>query len=66
MTTQEKIQYLLDNGFSYTQLAKICKCHSSSISKWLSGQIKISNRLEESIKLNIQSFLEDLNKIWSD
>lgn len=64
MSTKEKIQYLLDEGFSYTFLAKICNCHSSSISKWLNGTAQISNRMEESIENHIKSFLQKLNDMW--
>lgn len=65
MTLKEKIQILLDNGFSYNQLAKICECHSSSISKWMTTDYKISKRMEESIYNHIQSFIQTLAKIWS-
>lgn len=64
MTLKEKVQFLVDNGFSCGQIGKICNCHPSSISKWLKGTIQISARMEESIESHIISFLKDLNNIW--
>ena len=64
MNLKEKIQYLIDKGFSCGQIGKICNCHSSSISKWLNGVSQISPRMEESIENHMKSFLEDLNNIW--
>ena len=64
MTLKEKVQFLIDSGFTCGQLAKICKCHSTSISKWLNNNINISVRMEESIENHIKSFLHDINNIW--
>lgn len=64
MTLKEKIQKLIDLGFTYGQLGKICECHSSSISSWMRGASNISKRLEESIESHIQSFIQNLNNIW--
>ena len=64
MILKEKIQLLIDKGFTCGQIAKICNCHSSSISKWLNGTSQISIRMEESIENHIKSFLDELNNIW--
>lgn len=64
MTLKEKIQKLVDLGFTYGQLGKICECHSSSISSWMRGASNISKRLEESIESHIKSFIQNLNNIW--
>lgn len=64
MTIKEKIQKLIDLGFTYGQLGKICECHSSSISSWMRGASNISKRLEESIENHIKSFIQNLNNIW--
>ena len=64
MILKEKIQFLINKGFTCGQIAKICDCHSSSISKWLNGTSQISNRMEESIENHIKSFLNELNNIW--
>ncbi len=64
MILKEKIQFLIDKGFTCGQIAKICNCHSSSISKWLNGTSQISSRMEESIENHIKSFLNELNNIW--
>lgn len=64
MTLKEKIQYLIDNGFSFNQLGKICGCHATSISKWMKTDYNISKRMEESIEHHIQSFIKQLEDIW--
>lgn len=64
MTLKEKVQYLIDSGFTCGQIGKICNCHSSSISKWLRGISQISPRMEESIEIHMKSFLKNLNEIW--
>jgi hypothetical protein len=64
MNLKNKIQILLDNGFSYNQLGKICECHPTSISKWLQTDYKISKRMEESIENHIRSFIKNLYEIW--
>lgn len=64
MILKEKIQFLINKGFTCGQIAKICDCHSSSISKWLNGTSQISNRMEESIENHIKSFLNEINNIW--
>lgn len=64
MILKEKIQYLIDKGFTCGQIGKICNCHSSSISKWLNGTSEISERMKESIENHMKSFLKDLNNIW--
>ena len=64
MTLKEKIQFLVDNGFSCGQISKICNCHSSSISKWLKGTTQISARMEESIESHVKDFLEKIYLVW--
>lgn len=64
MVLKEKIQFLINKGFTCGQIAKICNCHSTSISKWLNGTSQISSRMEESIENHMKSFLNELNNIW--
>ena len=64
MNLKDKIQKMIDLGFTYGQLGKICECHSSSISSWMRGVSNISKRMEESIEMHMKSFLENLNEIW--
>ena len=64
MTLQEKIQKMIELGYSYNQLGKICECHSTSLSKWMRGEKNISARMEESIKSHIKSYIENLENIW--
>ena len=64
MTLKEKVQFLVDNGFSCGQIGKICNCPSSSISKWLNGTIQISARMEESIESHMKDFFEKIYLVW--
>ena len=64
MTLKEKIQKRLDLGFSCGQLGKICGCHGTTISSWLRGTSNLSKQMEESIERHIQSFIQELEKIW--
>ena len=57
---------MIDNGFTYGQLSKICNCHPTSISKWMREEHKISERMEESIENHIKSFIQKLEEVWSD
>ena len=45
MNLKDKIQKMIDLGFTYGQLGKICECHSSSISSWMRGTSNISKRI---------------------
>ncbi len=66
MTLKEKIQKLIDLGFTCGQLGRICNCHGTTISSWLRGASNLSKQMEESINNHIQSFIQNLNKVWSD
>lgn len=64
MILREKIQHMLELGFTCGQIGKICECHGTTISSWLRGSSNISKRMEESIESHIQIFLKNLEKIW--
>ncbi len=64
MDLKDKINFLIDQGFTYGQLGKICECHPSSISKWVNNKINISSKLEENIKIHIDSFLNNIINYW--
>lgn len=66
MNLKDKIQKMIDLGFTYGQLGKICECHSSSISSWMRGSSNISKRMEESLNNHLQLFAKQLEEIWSD
>ena len=65
MILKDKVQFLINKGFTCGQIGKICECHSSSISKWLNGTSQISARMEESIENHIIKFFHEINEIWS-
>ena len=64
MTLREKIQKLIDIGFTCGQIGKICNCHSTTISSWLRGSSNISKRMEASIESHIRTFIKELEEIW--
>ena len=64
MTTKEKIQKLIELGFTCGQIGKICECHGTTISSWLRGASNISKRMEGSIESHIQAFIKNLEEIW--
>ena len=64
MNLKNKIQQMIDLGFTYGQLGKICECHPSSISSWMRGTSNISKRMEESIEIHLKTFTKILNQIW--
>ena len=64
MTLKEKIQQMINLGFTCGQIGKICQCHGTTISSWLRGSSNISKRMEESIENHIQSFIKKLENIW--
>lgn len=64
MILEDKIKYMIDNGFTYGQLARIVKCSNSTLSNWIRGDGNISERMKESIEAHIKSFIQNLNEIW--
>lgn len=66
MNLKDKIQKMIDLGFTYGQLGKICECHSSSIASWMRGTSNISKRMKESIENHLKSFTKQLDEVWSE
>lgn len=66
MTTKEKVLFLLEKGFSISQVAKICDYHPSTFSKWLSGVNAVSNKFEKNINQCLFDFVDELQKIKED
>jgi hypothetical protein len=64
MTLHDKIQKMIDLGFTYGQLGKICECSSSVISSWMRGATNMSKRMQESIESHMNTFIERLVEIW--
>ena len=64
MTLKEKIQKMIELGFTCGQLGKICGCHGTTISSWLRGASNLSKQMEESIESHIKSFIKIIEEIW--
>lgn len=66
MNLKDKINKMIEMGFTFGQLGKICNCHPTSISKWIREEHRISTRMEESIENHLKSFTKQLDEVWSD
>ena len=64
MDLKNKIQQMIDLGYTYGQLGKICNCAPATIAGWMRGATKISSRMEESIENHINAFIEKIAEIW--
>ena len=64
MNLKDKINKMIEMGFTFGQLGKICNCHPTSLSKWMRGESNISERMMESIEFHIKTFIENLVIIW--
>lgn len=64
MILKEKIQKMIELGFTYGQLGRICGCSGSALSSWARGATNISKRMEESIENHLKSFTKILEEIW--
>ena len=64
MDLKNKIQQMIDLGYTYGQLGKICNCAPATIAGWMRGATKISSRMEESIENHINAFIEKIVEIW--
>lgn len=64
MNLQEKIQKMIDLGFTYGQLGRICECSGATLSSWMRSSTNISKRMEKSIENHLKSFTEILEEMW--
>ena len=64
MRLKDKIQKMLNLGFTCGQIGRICNCHGTTISSWMRGSSNLSKQMEESINAHIISFINQLNDIW--
>lgn len=63
MTTKERLLYLIDRGFTITELARRAKCSKSTLGRWLRGETNLSARLERDVKIEINRLLQELDVI---
>lgn len=66
MTTKERLLYLIDRGFTITELARRAKCSKSTLGRWLRGETNLSMRLERDVKIEINKLLQELDVIKED
>lgn len=60
MTTRERLQFLKNNGFSITHLAKIVNCAVPTLTQYMKEEKNISTRLERDVNYAINDILERL------
>ena len=63
MTTKERLLYLIDRGFTITELARRIECSKSTLGRWLRGETNLSARLERDVKKGINQLLQELDVI---
>ena len=63
METKEKILHLLNLGYSYRGLGKICGVHHSSLANWCQKDIDLSPRLIQKIEDGLKEHLKILKQI---
>lgn len=66
MDLKDKVKCLLDYGFSYKDIGRLCECHSTVISKWLNNQANVSKRMEQSIEVHLQSFARKMSELFGE
>ena len=66
MTTKERLSYLVDRGFTVTELARRVECSKSTLGRWLRGETNLSARLERDVNKGINQLLLELDMIKED
>lgn len=64
MTLKQKIQKMIELGFTCGQIGRICGCHGTTISSWLRGASNLSKQMEEIMESHIKSFTNELKDLW--
>ena len=62
MTLKEKIQYLIDSGFTCGQIGKICNCHSSSLGNILKGKYPPTDKMLIAIERGLKTYFNDIKE----
>ena len=63
MEIKERIKKLTEIGFPLSTLANQIDVHYTTISKWLSGERKISNKMEQKIKAGLENLKKKIEEI---
>ena len=63
---KEKILKLIEIGYSYRYLARICDVHHTTLSNWCNGTTELTPTIKNRIKKNLLSHISQINKIVGD
>lgn len=63
---KEKILKLIEIGYSYRYLARICDVHHTTLSNWCNGTTELTPTIKNRIKKNLLSHISQINKIIGD
>ena len=63
---KEKILKLIEIGYSYRYLARICDVHHTTLSNWCNGITELTPTIKNRIKKNLLSHISQINKIIGD
>lgn len=63
---KEKILKLIELGYSYRYLARICDVHHTTLSNWCNGTTELTPTIKNRIKKNLLSHISQINEIIGD
>ena len=63
---KEKILKLIDLGYSYRYLARICDVHNTTLSNWCAGTTELTPTIKNRIKRGLLSHIAQINEIIGD
>lgn len=63
---KEKILKLIELGYSYRYLARICDVHHTTLSNWCNGTTELTQTIKNRIKKNLLLHISQINEIIGD
>ena len=63
---KEKILKLIELGYSYRYLARICDVHHTTLSNWCNGLTDLTPVIKSRIKKGLLTHVSQINKIIGD
>lgn len=63
---KEKILKLIELGYSYRYLARICDVHHTTLSNWCNGITELTPTIKNRIKKNLFAHISQINEIIGD
>ena len=63
---KDKILQLIELGYSYRYLSRICDVHHTTLSNWCAGITELTPTIKNRIKKGLLSHIAQINKIIGD